>query len=621
MLRYIGFLWDVSNAMAQESAVRMLTSCRASSSKWRTAFTAAGCVVLTCADNELESPHLLRNGRGVVLGHLFRASHPLSRCTEIEHEESDQIAGSGGRALIQKFYGNYVAFLCGAAANTHLVIRAPCSTLPCLHTRIQDVDLYFSSMETCAQLFPASFSVDLQHLVRTLMGPLLTDRTGLNEVREIFPGFCEELRGTHRSCHCYWDPVEIATSNPIESFPLAVTHLRDAIQSATHGWASRMRRILHALSGGLDSSIVLSCLYTAPALPAVTCLTHFAEGAEGDERPYARAVARQFDYPHLELERSAHVDLRGALHGLRLESNPGMRVRDIERIEADVARELNAVALTKGLGGDELFCRHHSYLYTADLLRDRGISFEVLDLLAHSAIFEGETLWTILWRVMKGAWLPQRWSLGAIFRAEQQDESLLNRDILAAIESADDFGSPYARSTRRCGPGKLWQIDHATARRPYASVWWREGDPQAISPLLMQGVVETCLRIPTYFAVLNRGERAVARAAFADALPAEVIARRTKGGSEELAWRTLRANLPFIRELLLDGELARQRIVNRALLEAVLADEHQSGVHSTVPLFDLVGAEAFLQPWMGRGIRIAASRTAESSAASGHPAD
>ncbi|MEJ0038605.1 MAG: asparagine synthase C-terminal domain-containing protein [Gammaproteobacteria bacterium] len=521
--------------------------------------------------------------------------------------------------MIREFYGNYVAFLCNSVTKRRYVVRAPCSTLPCLHTRVQRVDVYFSSMETCAQLFPASFSVDLQHLVRTLVGPLLTDRTGLNEVREILPGFCEELGGATRSCELYWDPVEIATSNPIESFPLAVAQLRSAILSAAHAWASRMPRILHALSGGLDSSIVLSCLYTAPTLPAITCLTHFAEGAEGDERPFARAAARQFDCPHLEVERSAQVDLRGALHGLRFESNPGMRVRDIERIEPDIAREINADALTKGLGGDELFCRHHSYLYAADLLRDRGVSVELFDLLAHSAIFEGETLWTILWRVMKGAWLPQRWNVAAIFHREQQQESLLNRDILATIESADDFGSPYARTTRKCGPGKLWQIDHATARRPYSSVWWREGDPQSLAPFLSQNVVETCLRIPTYFAVANRGERAVARAAFAE-LPPEVIARRSKGGSEELAWRTLRANLPFMRELLLDGELARQRIVNRALLEAALADDPTSGIHSTVPLFELVGAEAWLAPWAAGAIRSEPSRTAESSAASGHPA-
>jgi asparagine synthase (glutamine-hydrolysing) len=151
--------------------------------------------------------------------------------------------------------------------------------------------------------------------------------------------------------------------------------------------------------------------------------------------------------------------------------------------------------------------------------------------------------------------------------------------------------------TGNCGPGKLWQISLVTARRPYYNVWAQSGDAQVVSPLLSQPVVETCLRIPTYFQTHNRGERAVARAAFAPALPAEVIARRSKGVADELAWKTFRANLPFIRELLLDGGLVGSGLVDRARLETALADEFTSTIRSTVPVFDLVGAEAWLQPW------------------------
>jgi hypothetical protein len=59
--------------------------------------------------------------------------------------------------------------------------------------------------------------------------------------------------------------------------------------------------------------------------------------------------------------------------------------------------------------------------------------------------------------------------------------------------------------------------------------------------------------------------------------------------------------------------------VNRTLLETTLAGEYQSGVHSTVPLFDLVGAEAFLQPWTRRALRTEPWQTAESSSIVGHP--
>jgi asparagine synthase (glutamine-hydrolysing) len=316
-----------------------------------------------------------------------------------------------------------------------------------------------------------------------------------------------------------------------------------------------------------------------------------------DERPYARLVASYVNCPLVELQRAADVDLRGALHGLRLDSMPGMRVRDIERLELDAARDAGATCITRGWGGDELFCRHHCFFHASDLLRDRWLSFELLDQIAYAAMLEGETLWTMLARVFRDAFIPSRWNLTKVLREEQVGQSLLNSGVERAAESTAEFDAPWAADTGHCGPGKLWQISLVTARRPYYSVWARDGDAHTISPLLSQPVVETCLRIPTYFQTRHRGERAVARAAFAPVLPPEVIARRSKGVADELAWKTFRANLPFIRELLLDGALVSRGIVDRARLERALADESTSPIRSTVPVFDLVGAEAWVQPW------------------------
>jgi len=621
VLRYISFLWNVSDREAHAAALHAIAQCRGSAHEWRTAFDIEGCVVLAAGSCAQEMPRILVGGGGVIVGHLFRTTHPESPLADLTREDSERIVDSGGRSLIADFWGNYVAFVRHRRwPSTLHVVRAPCSTLPCLHTRINGIDIYFSCIESCVQLFPGMFSIDWAQLARSLVGPGLSERTGLNEVREILPGWCDEWHGKVQRRHCYWNPLDVAKSQPIASFDAATAFLRNSISLTTHAWATRAPRILHALSGGLDSSIVLSCLYSAPSMPRITCLTHHAEGADGDERHFARLVADQFQLPHIEKLRTPDVDLRGALHGLRFDSNPGFRVREIDRIEPDIAREISACALTKGFGGDEIFCRHHNYFYAADLLRDHGLSFALLDQLAHSAILQGETLWKTLWRVMRGAFVPTRWNLAALFLEEQEGQSIIHPEMLQAIADDTDFDLPYATTTRRCGPGKLWQVSLATARRPYYTPWWRQGDPQLIAPLLSQPVIETCLRIPTYLQAANRGERAVARAAFSNALPPAVIQRRSKGGSEELAWKTLRANLPFVRELLLDGHLVRQRIVCRELLEAALADEQSSDLRSTVPVFDLIGAEAWLQPWQSPPVRTPSSGRESSPASARHPA-
>jgi asparagine synthase (glutamine-hydrolysing) len=80
-------------------------------------------------------------------------------------------------------------------------------------------------------------------------------------------------------------------------------------------------------------------------------------------------------------------------------------------------------------------------------------------------------------------------------------------------------------------------------------------------------------------------------------VPKEILMRRWKGGAEHLAWRILRQNLPFVRELLLDGELIRSGLLNRPRLESLLNGDPASVVRATVPVFGLVGAEAWLQAW------------------------
>ncbi len=596
MFRYVGVLWDKENAASESYALHLLSKIRARTSMWRTALKGPGVVVLTAGELPGDPPRSLHDGCGIVLGNLFRVSQPHRQFAEFTEQESERITRSAGRALISEFWGNYVAFLWDRTGESRYVVRGPCSTLPCLHVDMEGVDVYFSWTEACADLPAKPFSINWQYLARTLVGPLLSERTGLNEVREVLPGFCDEWRETRRIRRCYWNPVKIAEENPIEDFDAAAIELRNAARSSTHAWSTRAPRILHALSGGLDSSIVLSCLARAAAHPDVICLTHFADGSDADERPYARAVAAHLNYPLLESRRTAEVDLRGALHGIRLEYNPGMRVRAIERIEPDAARQAGATAIFRGSGGDELFCRHHGYNLAADLLRRHGLSRELMSLLAHSAIMESETLWTMLARAFRGAFIPYRWNMAGVFRVEQEEQSLLTAEILDAALASESFDLPYASSTRECPPGKLWQISLVTARRPYCSPWSREGDPQTFAPLLSQPLIETCLRIPTWFQMRCRGERAVARAAFASSLPREIIARRSKGGAENLAWKTFHANQSFIRELLLDGRLVRERIVDRRRLEAALEGAATSDIRSTVPLFDLVGAEAWLQP-------------------------
>src|SRR5262249_52689135 len=116
--------------------------------------------------------------------------------------------------------------------------------------------------------------------------------TALHEVSEVQPG--ERLRfgsgSMQRSIE--WNPVAIAGSAMFETADEAVVALRATTIGCVHAWAACHNGILHNLSGGLDSSIVLSCLVTAPSRPDLVCLNYFGTGPHEDERRYARAMAQ-----------------------------------------------------------------------------------------------------------------------------------------------------------------------------------------------------------------------------------------------------------------------------------------------------------------------------------------
>lgn len=599
MFRYVVMYWCEGDGKAGVYAHRLVE-------KWRipVVMTRSGLTVL-CTEGAGASRPLLIYGKyeaGAILGQIF---HRGRRSQVIDAEQEELILSTRGRCLVSGCWGNYVAFVLRSDGLT--VLRAPASTLPCLHFEARGLHVFLSRAEDAAALDEFTFTLDGRRLVRSLIGPLSSSATSVLEMNEVLPGFAAEVGPAGYTERCYWDPIQIASEHEEDGveFDIAAIRLRETTAAVVEAWSRATPRIVLALSGGLDSSIVAGCLCQAKPRPEVTCLSYYVEeGADSDERQYSRTVAKAAGYESIESRHPQDIDLRTALHGIRSENSPGLRIPAIDRIEPNTARELGAMATYRGSGGDEIACRHHLPLYVSDYLRARGLRREVLPLLMHAAAMEGETFWRILVRVVKDAIFTRSRDMAERFLDEQGGvrESLLNVDVMEAALNEPRFESPYEDAMKRCPPGRAWQIGLIAGPRPYYLPSTREGDPVMVAPLLSQPLIEAVLRIPTWFQMKGRKERALSRAAFEGMVPREVLERRWKGGGEQYAWRLLHRNLPFIRELLLDGRLVREGLVDRRRLEIALSGRMVAGVRASVPMFDLIGAEAWLQAWGDRAL-------------------
>ncbi|MFZ0549376.1 MAG: asparagine synthase-related protein, partial [Steroidobacteraceae bacterium] len=174
---------------------------------------------------------------------------------------------------------------------------------------------------------------------------------------------------------------------------------------------------------------------------------------------------------------------------------------------------------------------------------------------------------------------------------------LLVPAVTEAARRSAAFLHPLLRHPRGAPSGKLWHAHQISQPFDFYDPLGREGDPERLSPLFSQPVMELCLRIPTYVLTDGGWDRAVARRAFYHDLPPEIRNRRDKGGIEEHLRLTLERNRGLLRELLLDGALVREGVVDRGRLAEVLSGRASRIAAGSGELLEYAGIEAWLRRW------------------------
>jgi asparagine synthase (glutamine-hydrolysing) len=110
--------------------------------------------------------------------------------------------------------------------------------------------------------------------------------------------------------------------------------------------------------------------------------------------------------------------------------------------------------------------------------------------------------------------------------------------------------------------------------------------------------MELCLRIPSYVWITGGRDRSIARRAFADALPHAVIRRTQKGLIDRYNRRMLDENAAFIGEMLLDGLLVKEGLLDRERLGAYIrADASPAGFEYNEVLRQHLCTEIWLRRW------------------------
>jgi asparagine synthase (glutamine-hydrolysing) len=525
---------------------------------------------------------------GCVLGTLFPRHGSAHRLDAIEPAAARAILESSGDDLVRKFWGGYVAAINGP--NSVRIIRDVSGALPCYFANGDGYLVFASDAELLTDTGLARADIDWSALAAHFYAAgVPAASTVIADVRELLPGFAIDFPTAiagQRPCWSPWDHVD-ADGNDLR---LAAEHLERTVTDCAAAWTSGRGRLLLSCSGGLDSSIIAAVLAQSGA--DAVCLTMYGDDPSGDERPYARALCKHLSLPLLECRyRLEDIDIEEPLGAHLPRPTDRSHALSYERAHLRAARELGAAAFVTGNGGDSVFGYSQSAAAIADRYLTEGLGEGVAATLRDVCRQTG-------CGVLKAALMAFRSACGPGAYRCRPDGMFLDPDVAASLDSAV-LDHPWLHAPANALPGKAAHIASILRIQPCLEPTRARHLP-VINPLMSQPVIEACLAIPSWVWRAGGRDRALARCAFADRLPAAILKRRVKGGPDGFAARVLEHFRASIRDRLLDGQLARHGIVDRTALERALDSERPGAGEQRARILEFVAAEAWIECWRSR---------------------
>ncbi|ESQ79307.1 asparagine synthetase B family protein [Asticcacaulis sp. YBE204] len=522
----------------------------------------------------------LANHAGLVVGHAFSSEAPY-----LPLDREKDAPRPDARWLTRHIWGAYVGIWWSADGGFHL-LRDPIGTLPVYYRRDGETLIAASHVDIVRRLEGPALAIDWQGLHRHLFArDLKAERTALAGISELRPGFVLSWPSTTVSEA--WSPWDFVDRSMALSAETRAEYLRQRILNCTAAWARPFSTVLAAVSGGLDSSIMAAALKVGGAnWRAYTLAT---PRPDGDERAYARILARHLNVPLAEdLYSLSAIDI-GRAASRDLPRPMGHPYGQARRASAQqFLSQFGGEVEFKGTGGDNVFCFTYSATPVVDRFRTEGLSSGVWDTLSDVADLTGATQF----QVTRAAWrrhhqpTPYVWHGGHRFLTDNR------------LNIEPELTHPWLVTPKGALPGHALHISMLIRVQATLEGFSRYGGHPTIYPLMSQPVVEFCLSTPSWMWCRGGQNRALARAAFVPYLPQQILDRTSKAGPDSFCLDVVQANLAAIRPLLLDGVLVENGLLDRSRLDAALQIEHLNTSSDFVPLSLLVEAENWVRAWL-----------------------
>ena len=543
-----------------------------------------------CGDNASfwtsdDTPEVSLGPQGDLIGCVFSA-HTARSVDAVPLSEFES-AQTAALRLVRDYWGAYVAVLPDPGRRTLALLVDPSGLLP-VYRRIGQTHVVFAS-DACllGEAVGDRLKVDWAALASFLRYPELRQKqTCLADVDELTPGALMVTGGDRELELPVWSASDYLPQGRAASFGDAAAELRELATRTCAAWTDRFGPVAVATSGGVDSSFLCSAL--AAGDRDFGCITLATLDSSGDESDYARLLAEHLgaDFTRRVYDTAYYRPTVCASAGLPRPGRKGF-LTVVDALLAEGAADLGKSIVLDGNGGDNLFCFLHSAAPIIDRLRNEGPRAALFETLPDMCRVTGCDVPTMLRATGKRL-------MGRRSKKEFAPDSRLLADG-PILEDLPEPLTPWHRLATRRHTGKR---DHlALIMRAQHHMHGLGPGPARFSPLMSQPLLEFCLGVPTWTWVTGGQNRALARAAFADLLPRSVLNRMSKAGPDSFIRGAFDRHRAVLRDLLLDGLLAKQGVIDRAAVEQAFTLETARRGSLVYRLLDLVEAENWSRSW------------------------
>jgi asparagine synthase (glutamine-hydrolysing) len=486
------------------------------------------------------------------------------------------------RALTTQYWGHYTAVAFDTLGPWVMVDPSGAGRA---HL-VQDTDLeMITNHLDPSAMRAANFEIDVN--LSALAGSLLDPGTMvtaplLRGVTNMVPGTAYHLnrRGAEIAL---WSPAALSNDCSENGYGFDGDRLRHAVDLAVTQLAGAGASLIE-LSGGLDSSILAGTMMALGIVPRAVTVELI--GGDVDEVHYAQATARRCAI-QLDLGLATTFPDYAAFMDVGQAAHPYMYGVDDAFANAVIGSADGIDRILTGQGGDAVFYQPATPLTTIDRYRALGIRSGWRSLL-DDARRTRASIWHHILPVardrLRGTPSPQ----------DELADRLLTRQARAARTR---FVHPWCVAAHALPPGRRLQMLMLANSLIFHSARPIDLGRPLVHPLLTQPVLESVLAVPTWRLASGRLDRGLARAAFADRLHPDVVARRSKGEAAAYYSRAAVANLPLLRERLLGGALVKAGIIDAPMMEQVLTPDYLFYSLDYRALVLHAACEAWLKAW------------------------